>query len=593
MATIPALTKDAIASDNPDTGTGEHDPALIDLTIGETVTYELVLTLPEIPLDGVVLTDTLPDGLQFVSAQVTSVGTGIVASAPSVTNAGQTVTLDFGAVVNPFDGSVGADDEIRVELQAIVTDVAAATDGAVLTNTSALTITPEGEDPLETQTDTADVEVVEPNLTLEKDGTVAANPGDTVTYTVTMVNDGTGPAYDILVQDLLGDPNLSFEAVTVATIDGADILGGLTITPTATGFETLVPAVLPGETLVITYDVTLSAAAPDANTFPNTANIDYDTVPDGDPASPSGRVYNNTDDFSVATVPFLVKTATDSNHGETGSGQGSPDNLDLTVGEEVTYTFEIYLPEILLDSVVMVDTLPPGFEFVSAGLVSVGAGITGASAPVITSAGQTVTFDFGVVDNPFDGTIGSDDVITVEVTSRVLDDALNVDGAVRTNSATLNVDPNGADPFIEVVATEEVDIVEPELTIDKTGPLAVNPGDAATYTVTIVNTGTGPAYDALIQDTFGDPNLSLVPGSVSLTLEGAPITPTVTETGTGFEVIVPTIDLGEVVVVTYQGLLDPNAAPAESYPNSATVDFDTVPDGDPNTTGGRGDTVTD
>ena len=594
VATIPTIDKSVVDTSNADTSDGQGDPALADLSIGEEVTYELVLTLPEISMDLVSFTDTLPPGMEVVSASISSVGTGITSDAPVITTATGSVVIEFANLVNPFDGSIGADDEIRIEIVARVTDDSAnANDGDVLTNTSALTVTPIGEDPLETQEDTADVEVVEPAVVLEKDGPLALNPGDTVTYTLTMTNEGTGPAYDILVQDALANPSLDLIAVTAATIDGADILAGLTISPLGDGFSTLVAALQPGEVLVITYDAVLDAAAPDANSFPNLATIDYDTVEDGDPDSPTGRTYEDEDDHSVATVPFLLKTATDSNRTETGSDQGDPDNLDLAIGEEVTYTLQIFLPEIPLDSVFLLDTLPVGFEFVSASVVSVGAGITGANTPVITNVGQDVSFDFGSVNNPFDGSIGDDDIITVQIVARVGDDPLNFAITTRTNEATLSVTPQGEPPFLDVTSSDVVDIVEPELSLEKTGPLAVNPGDTIEYVLTLENTGSGPAYDVSVSDPLLDADLTLMGGSVEVFIDGALQPIVAIPTGSGFDLQIPVISAGQTAEVRYSAILSATAEPAESYPNTASASFDVIPDGDPDTPGGRGGTLED
>ncbi|MEM8653667.1 MAG: isopeptide-forming domain-containing fimbrial protein [Pseudomonadota bacterium] len=593
IATIPALEKTAIDTGEASTGTGQGDGALFDLSVGETVTYQLTLTLPEIDLDAIEITDTLPPGLSFVSASVDSVGADIsLAGAAVINNSGAATTISLGASTSLGDGTINTEDQIVIEVVAVVADVAAASDGAVLTNTSTLTITPEGEAPLETQTDTAAVEVVEPELSIEKDGTIAADPGDTVTYTIEVVNSGTGPAFDILVTDVLGDPNLVLNAVTGATIDGTDILGSLTISPNGTGFETLVAALQPGETLLITYDVDLLAGAPNAESFPNTATIEFDTVLDGDPDTPGARTGTDSDDHSVATVPFLFKNTAFSNRAATGSDQFDTGTFDLSIGEEVTYTLDIFLPEILLDSVVLTDTLPDGLTFVSGNLVSTGASLTGADTPVISVAGQDITFDFGAVDNAANGDIDVDDRITVEVTAVVTDIPSNVAGVTLTNDAELNVDPSGAAPFDPVNAEATVEVVEPQIGFEKSGPLAANPGDVVPYTLTFENTGTGPAYDIQVTDTLADPNLTLVSGSVTVTIDGVPQTVTVDETN-GFSLLLPQLLPGQEAIVSYGATLDASVAPATTTINTAAILFDTVPDGDPETPTGRTTTETD
>ena len=52
-------------------------------------------------------------------------------------------------------------------------------------------------------------------------------------------------------------------------------------------------------------------------------------------------------------------------------------------------------------------------------------------------------------------------------------------------------------PFFRFTArdttTETVEIVEPALSVAKSGDVAVNPGDTVSYSVAVTNTGTAPA----------------------------------------------------------------------------------------------------
>ncbi len=600
VSTDPTLTKTAVSGADPLTGDGEHDPTQLDATIGEEVTYELVLTLPEIPMDDVSLVDTLPAGLEYVSASVSTVGGEITFLSNSITNAGQLVTYNFVDVVNTANGVIDAADEITVLLTARVTDVASNVDGAEVVNSATLTITPQGEPALTPQTATADIDIVEPELTVEKAGSIAVAPGETVSYTATVTNTGAAPAYDAFVQDTLGNPFLTLDTGTVVVeLDGVDVTALLTITETATGFEFLLydaatPAALPievGDSLVVTYDATLDVAAPEAQSFVNTISVDFDTVGDGDPASPDGRNYNSTDDHAVATVPFVDKRPIASSFTETDSVDGSTP-FALNVGEEVTFQYDIYLPEIDMDSVVIVDTLPAGMEYISHNVTSFGApsliDLDNAplAAPAATIAGPILTFDFGDVRNNFDGTIGPDDVITLEVTAVITDDAAAVAGATLTNAVELDVDPSNDPPFPTRENSTDITIVEPLLTLDKTGPLVVQPGGIVNYDMTIENVGppagnAGPAYDVMVEDIL-PPEIALNTGSLVFQINGTGISPTVTATAGGFTATIPVLEPDDVLTVSYTGTLDAGVTPPESYVNTATVNYDSAPGDNPN-----------
>lgn len=585
VATGPSLEKTtadtSITATDDANGTSGTIP---DLVIGEEVTFSLLITLPEIDMSSVVLVDTLPDGLQFVSGVVDS--TGIAGATATASALGQQVTFDFGAISNPSDGSIGADDQIVVLVTALVTDDIANADGVVWTNNATLDVTPDGESPFTQVTGSTQVEIVEPNLTIAKDGPIAVNPGDTVSYAVVIENTGTGPAADILLVDAFDQTGfLAYDSgsltVTMTPATGPAVVLTPTVTETATGFEVTIPELLAGAQLDIAYTATLSASAPAANSFPNTASIEYDTVPDGDPNSPTGREDDAEDDHIVATIPVLSKDATSSSLSDTGSDQGDSDFLDLNIGEEVTYTLLVTLPEIDLDSVILEDTLPTGLSFVSASVVDY-AGIVPAGAAVITNTGQVTEFDFGALSNPSDGSLGADDVITVELVARVENITSNTAITQLTNTATLDMIAAGGVPLDQQTAEETVEVVEPELEIEKTGPLALNPGQTGTYTLTITNTGSGAAYDTLIADAVADVNLLYQAGTVNVTLGGVPQTVVVDESGTGFETTVAAIAAGETVVVTYDVTLSPDATPVESFINTASIAYDNVPgDADP------------
>ncbi len=624
------LDKTAQSTGLTETPENADSDGALDLTIGETVTYALTITLPEIAMDSLVLRDTLPAGLSFVSAEVSALGAEItvdggtdltaINAAATPATAGQDMTITLLNVVNADVGGITADDTITILVTARVDDLAAVT-GALpansqLTNEAGLTITPAGADAFSEITDTATVEVVEPALTIEKEGNIAVNPGDPVDYVITVTNDGSGPAFDLIVEDTLGNPFLSLQTGTVQILldtdgDGTDedITGSVAVIETATGFRfelddtaTGLPFALdPGETLTVNYTATLSLAAPEAQTFLNTATVDYDSLP-GDPVDENGnpvpdRDYTADDGHSVATVPFLTKTPTASSFGETDSINGS-DPFNLAIGEEVTFTYELFLPEIPMRSVVFEDNLPDGLEFVSftadytlTDLTALDGSALG--QPTLTEVSTTqFLLDFGGINNPEDAnppTIGPDDVILVTVVARVGDDGLASAGDTLTNNAALEVTPSTGPLLDRAEASADVRIVEPELDIAKTGPVAINPGERGDYQITLVNSGpdvtpsaTGPAYDVEIEDVM-PAGLALVPSTLNITLNGVAYTPAAGELVTAvtgftlnFDVLLP----DDEVVISYSAELDATSQPLTPFTNTVSAAYDSAP-GDP------------
>lgn len=597
VATLPELTKTPISSSVTETGDGENTPGVFDLAIGEEVTYELVLTLPDIPMDVVQLVDTLPAGLEFVSARLVSTSDDVTI------NGTTTITPGAGGAtftITDVDNDTSGTDlnTITLEIVSRVRDDLANVDTVQLINSAGLTITPEGEGPLTTVTDTATVEIVEPELTIEKSGSIAVNPGDPVDYTLTIQNTGTGPAFDVIIEDTLSNAFLSLVSGSVQIDLGGDITATVDVTETATGFVFELDnnvsgdpiPILPGETLVVTYQALLDAGAPEAESFLNTASANYDSLP-GDPVDGDGnpiddRDYSVDDDFSVATVPFMTKTPTASTFTETSEAP-----FELAIGETVTYTYELYLPEIDMAEVNFFDDLPAGMEYVGHTVVSTGdmTAIGGGAfpSPVVSVIGNDLSLIFQNVSNPEDTappTIGSDDIITITVEAIVVSDASA--GDLLTNEAVLQVTPLGGGSLNQATATSTVTAVEPELNVDKTGPLGANLGDTVPFSITIENEhpsgSTGPAYDVEIADVL-PAEFSLNTGTLTFTSDqrGVLTPASLSATTAGFDATFDVLLADEVLTISYTADLSATAPASESFTNEVTVNYDSAPGDNP------------
>lgn len=595
------LTKTAPVADTsiPQTGTGEFDAGVVDLNIGETVTYTLTIDVPE-GSGLVVLTDSLPTGLEAISAEVTLIpatvssanlaqGDTDASAFLTISAGGDTVTADFGLLT-----STGLDDsaaevtrQVEVQVTAIVTDIAANIAGLQLTNTATVQVfdpdAPGTEltDPTAPTTASETVEIVEPELQIEKTAPVAAIPGGTVTYglVVTHTGQSTGPAFDLLISDFLTDPNLTFDSGSVMV---AGVTGGV-VTETGGGFELVIPVLELGETATITYSATLAADAPEAESFPNTANLGWDSA-----AGTGGRPDSAVDDALVATVPAIEKTLDRSSFAET---LGS----ELGLGEVATFQFEIFLPEIDSENVVLTDILPDGLTPLEARVVEVGGQLAGQGTvidltmPDIDITGQTVTIDFDTVSNTPDGVLDDGDRLVIEIDA-VLDAvlAVNPDGTVLTNTGTLTIDVVGE--TFAVADDTDVSSVVPELALTKTAaPLTGDAGDIISFTLEVENSGSGPAYDIAIEDLLTDAGLTLVSGSV-VSSDGSVAVEQANGDGTiGFTLDAPVLDAGATLTVTYRATITNEAEFNGQVENTALVTgFDTNP-GEPGDAGFEGE----
>jgi uncharacterized repeat protein (TIGR01451 family)/fimbrial isopeptide formation D2 family protein len=92
----------------------------------------------------------------------------------------------------------------------------------------------------------------------------------------------------------------------------------------------------------------------------------------------------------------------------------------------------------------------------------------------------------------------------IEITVRLLDTSTNVAGLAFTNTASYTYNLVNNDPITQRLGdpgtTEPMTIVEPDLTLEKSGPLGVRLGLPATFTLNIHNVGDSSAWNVTIGD---------------------------------------------------------------------------------------------
>ena len=92
----------------------------------------------------------------------------------------------------------------------------------------------------------------------------------------------------------------------------------------------------------------------------------------------------------------------------------------------------------------------------------------------------------------------------IEITVRLLDTSTNVAGLAFTNTASYTYNLVNNDPITQRLGdpgtTEPMTIVEPDLTLEKSGPLGVRLGLPATFTLNIHNVGDSSAWNITIGD---------------------------------------------------------------------------------------------
>ena len=347
------------------------------------------------------------------------------------------------------------------------------------------------------------------NLTTGVNPTTTAAPGETLRYTLRLQTTD-GPLNAVTFYDDLGEMNAIpvFEPGTLTIVPG-------TLPPGADASNTDPNGGTNGAGILEIRNISLPAASE--------VSVQFD-VTLADPLVNGTVVTNQAELVGAATLANSDDPYVNGQADPSFSGDEDPTRVFIegpppvplqkastqavaTIGEEFSYvitvpavphTSPLYDVRILDDLVASAADL----EFVSVTKLS-GAGNWN---PINTGTATNLVIEDPV--NGIDIPIGQQ--ASIEVTVRLSDSATNVAGLTFTNTAayTYNLTDNDAlterpgDPGTSGPMT----IVEPELTLEKSGPLRMRVGIPETFTLNVHNAGTSPAYATYLTDLL--PNLA-------------------------------------------------------------------------------------
>ncbi|MEL6892238.1 MAG: isopeptide-forming domain-containing fimbrial protein, partial [Actinomycetota bacterium] len=497
-------------------------PALV--TAGETFDYTITVT-NDGPSDAtdVDVADTAPAGVTF----------GAVTSTPNV------CTSLPCAVGDLADG-----DSVVITVSATVDAAAAATDGTLgnaddVVNTA--TVTSSTADPTPTNDSAsvrsdvdreADIEVV-----AKTDSADPVQAGTSFSYTVSVRNNGPSTATDAeLTDDVPAGATLVASSLPAGcTTPGGATAAGTTITCDLGGLAS-------GQTATRSFEVLVDAGLADGSTITNQATAgatETDPVPDNNGSSNANGEEQTTvsavADVSIAKVADLAAAV-----------PGQPLTYTLTVGNAG--------PSVAT-SVVVTDDVSAIFETGSVTATpsaSAPAGFTCSviGANVVTCTGASVP-------------VGT---FTIDIAGTVLASATTD----LSNTATIQTptDP-GTQPTPKSATIDTPVAPSADVRIEKVGtPISFEPGEAATYTITVTNDGPSDAQNVVISDaipadftnpitatpgcSITSPNLSCSFASIGV---GAANAITVTVTGTISDRAVGTV--ANTAVIDSSGTPDP------------------------------------
>ena len=391
------------------TGTVPEPPTLApEVTIGEIVTYQVQLTVPELlTMSNVTWRDTLPFGMVLYDSngglpdtvQITASGTvsatagSLSALEPIVTASGRSLEISLGTL-NNTDTNPMTPERIVLTYQVVVTDEAGNQRNDLLRNNTLIEYHNENSAIVSTSGNRPDARVAEPNILITKGSpTLATTNTDServFTYEIVLQHDGNArqsPAYDVRLLDESFN-NVTIQSVAnpfsisnlATTVNGSCSASGSPLNTSSTTVIDLLWTELPvdcsgaGNNVIVTFDVTLNGAVRNDITQPdfrNTATINYYSLPDRltqqssfltTGASSTERLYTQSDSYDVAWLfsPTVEKCLWNS-----GLGACFGVGYDVVVGDTVQYRSRVVIPEdTTFSDLELIDTMDSGLALV-------------------------------------------------------------------------------------------------------------------------------------------------------------------------------------------------------------------------------------
>lgn len=491
-----AISKVITGTSVPGSGQSQLNPGVIDLAIGERVSYQLVSTFDEGTTSSVILQDTLqalaPDGpsLEYLSASVVFIGDDVFTTNPGtpVLGPANVVTLDFGDVTNAPTSSAMITDEndtIVVELVARVVDVTNNVSGVTLDNDVELTFSGGSSD------SNVSIEIVEPILSVDKQFLDLSD--GVATIEVTLGNSGNADGYELGFSDEF-DESLwvagSLEVLTLPagfTLVESSTAGVTTVTLQTLGDPSRPEEVLaPGEMLTVVFSMAVQdGGIAGVTRIDNTVTATTTSLPGTDPAE---RTYSASDTDSLFFPELSLE--------KVWSGPNTP----ALPGDVLTFTLTLENSGEAPATDVQISDSPALFAALEVGSVtatSPGAINTGNSpgdttidvsyTSIAPAAVVTVTYEVRVPLPYPDGTTQPE-----ELTNQAEADAKEQRDIVSDDPGT--ADP--ADPTIVPI------VADPIMTVSKDDQVSgTSPGDRITYRIVYGNAGNQNATGVVLTDT--------------------------------------------------------------------------------------------
>ncbi len=527
-------------------------------SLGDEVTF--TVTVQHLPTStatayDIVISDTLPAGLSYVVGSASLPAGDVTVSGQNLTFRIASLTVAAGARTFTYRARVEPSAVVGQPLTNNLTMVWASLPGATGAPTSGrtgsggvndysaasqATVTPQS---------LAFIDAVKTVQDLNG-GTVL--PGDSLLYTVTLIN-GSTTVNNVVFTDVL-PMYLTYTPGTLTTSAGSGSASGNTLTVT-------IPTLAPNQTVTITFEATVNAGTPQGALISNQGTVDSSQT------SPEPTDWDGDDRNGDQPTDVVVDARYAGQLRATKSVALIADTVPPTgtINDGDTVQFTIVLQNTgsaPLTGVTFTDVVPLG----PPGVLVTAVTTTQGTAP--PPSNNVVISDIG--------TIAPGATVTVTITGTVNGAGVVCNQGIADSNETAprSTDSNGdaTDGSQSTCFTAEAAAAAgiPSLVIDKNyilladtnGNGRINVGEIVRYTVAVTNRGSGNATNVLLDDPVPS-GVSVIPGTV-VPSQGAVVTedPLLVNLG----ILAP----GAVATVRYDAIVD-TASPGSVITNTATA----------------------
>lgn len=596
---------------------------LTQVHVGELVTYDVVITVPEGQTPAARLVDQMPAGMATVdvvsitpsSADISTNAAGGFAGAASAATIGnigadasdrdRLLTIELGDIVNANSDNTTTE-TLTIRYRARVLNTPRNSQGASLRNQATLSWQPVAGARQSATVRANAVSIVEPQLSVNK--TFSTDEGDnstalSVTLVVQHTASSTADAYDVAIEDILptnmgvaGGLDLS-SCATLPTTSGVTVGAAFdTVNGTWSSFPL-------GSTCTISFNINYKAILTAGSALENCSPLTWQSLSAANqplPAPPTNTLatertgtkvgandyhFTSCDTFNVYDVGISKQLKNTSQAITDGIAATPAGGQALTIGEEVTFELVTTVPEAAVATLLISDALPSAamaFEITTINITHIGSDLSPTiPAPIPTYVDQNgdgrndaFSLDFGAITHsPLDGT-DEEDRIRIEVTALVLDLPPNANNDNGSNVGTVR--------FLGTQSSSDsypLRIVEPLLNVAKTADSSeAIAGQTLNYRLRVSHEAASnmAASNVSLSDTL-PASLQLVAASaiVGATCSDAP--DSLTQVGNTVSASWTDFPLGAVCDIEFQVTVSPTAISGSTIVNTGQLGWTSLP----------------